>query len=244
MHSCLLVGGAPTNHKGLDLILKTCHFDAVYAVDGGYEPLIARGVVPHGAFGDFDSLGYVPFQGGDPLARKDESGTAANEDNVQVEVFNAHKDFTDMDWAINHAISQGFTNIVICEGLDKRLDHSLGNLQLMASAASNGQRIWGITEDEVVVTLDSSGGLLEVSIDKGATGTCSVLSHSDDADGVTEEGLEYGLENAHVTNRALWGISNELIGSAARISLRKGSLWVFLPLKELSRISYSHVKLV
>ena len=251
MHSCLLVGGAPSDHKGLDKILKACHFDAIYAVDGGYEPLLARGIAPDGVFGDFDSLGYVPksnARDAEHAACDAKSGalidaTTAEGPAMQVEVFNAHKDFTDMDWALNHAMGIGFTNIVICEGLSKRLDHSLGNLQLMAAAANNGQRVWGITEEEVVLTLDSVGGLMEVSIDPGATGTCSVISHSDNADGIFEEGLEYALENAHVTNRALWGISNELIGKPARVSLRQGSLWVFLPLSELEKISYARIKL-
>jgi thiamine pyrophosphokinase len=138
----------------------------------------------------------------------------------------------------------GFTHIIMCDGLHKRLDHSLGNLQLMASAAHHGQRIWGITEDEVIITLDSAEGLTELAIDAGATGTCSVISHSDEATGITEEGMEYGLENARVSNRALWGISNELIESPARISLRSGSMWIFLPLKEIERISYAGVKLI
>lgn len=234
MHSCLVVGGAPTEHRGLDFVLKTCQFDAIFAVDAGYEALAARGLEMQGVFGDFDSLGYVPTVDDNAQGQTPRS---------EIEVFDSHKDFTDMDWALNHAIEQGFTNIVMCDGLHKRLDHSLGNLQLMAYAASNGQRIWGITEEELIVTLDASGGLVALDVEAGARGTCSVISHSDEATGVTEEGLEYGLENAHVSNRALWGISNELIETPARISLKTGSLWVFLPLEELKRISYAGVKL-
>lgn len=243
MHSCLVVGGAPTEHRGLDQVLEVCHFDAIFAVDGGYAPLSQRGVIPQGVFGDFDSLGYIPSEAQARTNDQEPDGASTASSQVQIEVFDSHKDFTDMDWALNHAAEQGFTNIVMCDGLHKRLDHSLGNLQLMAYAANHGQRIWGITEDEVVVTLDSAGGLTELTVDEGATGVCSVISHSDEATGVTEEGMEYGLENAHVSNRALWGISNELITSPARISLRAGSMWVFLPLKEIGRISYAGVKL-
>lgn len=239
MHSCLVVGGAPTEHKGLDQVLATCRFDTVFAVDGGFAPLAARDVVPQGVFGDFDSLGYIPDRASLDANRQEGGST----DDMHIEVFDHHKDFTDMDWALNHAAEQGFTNIVMCDGLHKRLDHSLGNLQLMAYAAHNGQRVWGITEEEVVITLDAAGGLTELSVDAGATGTCSVISHSDDASGVTEEGMEYAIENAHVSNRALWGISNELVKKPVRISLTKGSLWVFLPLKELGRIAYAGVKL-
>lgn len=239
MHSCLIVGGAPTEHRGLDFVLETCQFDAIFAVDAGYEALSARGIEIQGVFGDFDSLGYVP----QPEENASDRGSQPQTPQIKVEVFDSHKDFTDMDWALNYAIEQGFTNIVMCDGLHKRLDHSLGNLQLMAYAASNGQRVWGITEEELIVTLDASGGLVELTVSEGASGTCSVISHSDEATGVTEEGLEYGLENAHVSNRALWGISNELIKTPARISLKTGSLWVFLPLKELKHVSYAGMKL-
>ncbi len=56
-----------------------------------------------------------------------------------------------------------------------------------------------------------------------------MLSHSDVCKGVTEVGLEWELGGATCTNRALWGISNELIGGPASISLEEGSLWVIFP---------------
>lgn len=113
-------------------------FDAIIAVDAGYAALVERGIAPHHAFGDFDSLGFVPQEA---------------EGGVCVHPFDPHKDFTDMDLALNFAIDEGFTHIVMCDGLHARLDHSLANLQLMAAAARKGQRVWGVTEEEVVVAL-------------------------------------------------------------------------------------------
>jgi len=190
MHSCLLVGGAPTEHKGLDLVLKNFMFDAIIAVDAGYAALVERGIAPHHAFGDFDSLGFVPQEA---------------EGGVCVHPFDPHKDFTDMDLALNFAIDEGFTHIVMCDGLYARLDHSLANLDIAA----------------------------------GSQGICSVLAHSDSVSGVYETGLAYGLEDARLTNCFPLGISNELTGQAARISLEEGSVWIFLPLSELKGISYA-----
>lgn len=224
MHSCLLVGGAPTEHKGLDLVLKNFMFDAIIAVDAGYAALVERGIAPHHAFGDFDSLGFIPQEA--------ESG-------VCVHPFDPHKDFTDMDLALNFAIGEGFTHIIMCDGLHARLDHSLANLQLMAGAARKGQRVWGITEEEVVVALDAKGELDHLEIAAGSQGICSVLAHSDSVSGVYETGLAYGLEDARLTNRFPLGISNELTGQPARISLDAGSVWIFLPLHEIERVSYA-----
>lgn len=102
MYSCLLVGGAPTEHKGLDFVLENCSFDTIIAVDAGYAALVERGIAPHHVFGDFDSLGFIP--------QEVEGGAC-------VHPFDPHKDFTDMDLALNFAIDEGFTHIVMCDGL-------------------------------------------------------------------------------------------------------------------------------
>ena len=224
MYSCLLVGGAPTEHKGLDLVLENCSFDTIIAADAGYAALVERGIAPHHVFGDFDSLGFIPQEA---------------EGGVCVHPFDPHKDFTDMDLALNFAIDEGFTHIVMCDGLYARLDHSLANLQLMAAAARKGQRVWGVTEEEVVVALDAEGELNQLEIAAGSQGICSVLAHSDSVSGVYETGLAYGLEDARLTNRFPLGISNELTGQDAHISLEEGSAWIFLPLSELKGISYA-----
>lgn len=221
MRRCLLVGAAPSDHEGLDYVLGTQAFNAVYAVDGGYATLRARSIEPDAVFGDFDSLGEVPTR-------------------PDVIRFDAHKDFTDMDWGINHAITEGFDELMVCDAFVGRLDHTLGNLQLLIQTAAHGTRIWGIEDDEAIAPLVAPGPFSSLSFAPGAWGTCSVISHSDVARGVTETGLEYGLEDATVLNRALWGVSNELIGTPAQISLAEGSLWVTFPLTELGRVSYDN----
>lgn len=221
---CLIVAAAPCNHRGFDALLNLVNegtiapFDAVYAVDGGYETLMSRGIMPTCVFGDFDSLGYVPYH-------------------PDVHVFDTHKDFTDLDLALSHAWEEGMTEVIVCDALTARLDHSLGNLQLLIAYASRGMQVWGMTEEEVVAPL--VGGVCPTLVfEAGLTGTVSVLSHSDVAEGVSEEGLEYTLAGATCINRALWGISNELIGKPARVSLEKGSLWVFFPLSALGKVAY------
>lgn len=219
MRRCLLVGAAPSEHEGLDRVLATQEFDEVYAVDGGYATLFERGIVPSAVFGDFDSLGSVPNR-------------------PTVFEYNTHKDFTDMDLALNHAVEQGFDELVMCDAFVGRLDHTIGNLQLLIQTAAHGVCIWGIEEDEVVAPLVAPGPFSSLSFSSGAWGTCSVLSHSDFATGVTEVGLEYGIEDGVCMNRALWGVSNELVGTPARISLEQGSLWVTFPLEYFDCVSY------
>lgn len=219
MKRCLLVGAAPSEGQGLAFVLETQSFDAVYAVDGGFAQVTARGITPDAVFGDFDSLGEVPHH-------------------PEVYEYDAYKDFTDMDLAIHHAIEAGFGELVVCNAFVGRLDHTIGNLQLLIQAASQGACIWGIEEDEAIAPLVAPGPFSSLSFEEGAYGVCSVLSHSDVALGVSEEGLEWNLEDVTCVNRALWGVSNELKGKPARISLKQGSLWVTFPLQELSRAYY------
>ena len=146
-------------------------------VDGGFAALQERGIVPDAVFGDFDSLGAVP-------------------QHPCVFEYDAHKDFTDMDLAIGHAEQQGFEELVICDAFTGRLDHSLGNLQLLIQAAARGTCVWGVGEETVIAPLVAPGPFCSLSFAEGAQGTCSVLSHSDVCKGKHEVGLEWELDGA------------------------------------------------
>ena len=219
MKRCLLVGAAPSSHTGLKHVLETQSFDAVYAVDGGYAALREQGVMPTKVFGDFDSLGYEP-------------------EHPCVARYDAHKDFTDMDLAIQDAELSGCGELVLCDAFEGRLDHTLGNLQLLVQAAARGTCVWGVGDKFAVAPLVAPGPFAALSFAKGAQGTCSVINHCDVCEGVTEEGMEYGIQDGTTLNRSLWGVSNELVGAPARIGLREGSLWVLFPLTALSLASY------
>lgn len=221
MKRCLLVGAAPSRGAGLDAVLQSQVFDAIYAVDGGYSQISDRGLICDAVFGDFDSLGSAP-------------------DLPCVYEYDAYKDFTDMDLALHHAVEHGFDELVLCNAFTGRLDHTIGNMQLLIQMAEQGTCIWGVEEDEVIAPLVAPGAFSCLSFEEGAEGVCSVLSHSDMAEGVVESGLEWNLEDATVTNRTVWGISNEFTGKPSKIELREGSAWVMFPLSEFSKVHYDH----
>ena len=184
-------------------------FDAVIAVDGGFASLEAADCVPDLALGDFDSLGYVPG-------------------NVPVKVFPAEKDASDMELALEESIARGADAVEVYGALGGRLDHTLANLLLLAAFAERGLAVVAVGECERVAFLVGPG---ELTIDGGAPGAIvSVFSLSDVATGVCEEGLKYGLDHVALTNRTSWGLSNELTGTVACISVESGTLAVFLPL--------------
>ena len=183
-------------------------FDAVIAVDGGFASLEAAGCVPDLALGDFDSLGFVP-------------------EGVPVKLFPAEKDASDMELALEEALTCGAGTVEVYGALGGRLDHTLANLSLLASFAERGLDVVAVGERERIALLVGPGELLIEAADGGIV---SVFSLTDASTGVVEEGLKYELDGATLTNRTSWGLSNELVGTAARISVESGTLAVFLPL--------------
>ena len=61
-------------------------------------------------------------------------------------------------------------------------------------------------------------------------GTVSVFAMDAECTGVFERGLKWELDDAVLTNRTTWGLSNELMGEAVMIGVESGTLVIFYPL--------------
>ena len=188
-----LVGASDFNAAHFAAHWKEGAFDAVIAVDGGFASLAAVDCAPDLAMGDFDSLGYVP-------------------EGMSVKAFSPEKDASDMELALEEALARGADAVEVYGALGGRLDHTVANLQLLASFAERGLAV------------------AAVRLPALPSGIVSVFSLTDVSAGVVEEGLKYGLDGVALTNRTSWGLSNELVGTPARIALESGTLAVFLPL--------------
>ena len=201
---CFLLGAGPLYGWAADKRPG----DFLIAADGGYAYAVEAGWTPDLLLGDFDSLGYVP-------------------EGVEVLVFPPEKDASDMELALGEAMVRGADAVEVYGALGGRLDHTLANLQLLASFAERGLTVTAVGERESVVFLVGPG---ELCLDAAGAGIVSVFSLTDVSTGVVEEGLKYGLDGVALTNRTSWGLSNELVGTPARIALESGTLAVFLPL--------------
>ena len=142
--------------------------------------------------------------------------------------FDSYTDDTDTVIAVRYALEHGYDSILLVAATGGRLDHLLGNLQILAfiSEKAPGTAAEILGSHERVWLLD--GGSL--SIQGKPESTFSVLCHSDRAEGVTIRGARFGLENAVMTNRFPLGISNR-IGEEriATISVEEGILFVIYP---------------
>lgn len=175
--------------------------DIVIAADAGVKHLKKAGITPDYIIGDFDSLGENP-RGENVIVLKPE------------------KDVTDMHAAVEIGIEKGFSEFVIYGATGGRLDHTLANIQLIASLAKKGMKA-AIKEGKTVITAvcDSS-----VSFSSDHKGYISVFAHSDVCKGVTIKGLKYELENAELKNTFALGVSNEFIGKESCVAVDSGIL--------------------
>ena len=183
--------------------------DLVIAADGGYDALVRLGARPHLLLGDMDSLISRPR--GIPVLR-----------------FPARKDETDMALAIQVARQRGYRRFKLYGALGGRLDHSLGNLHLLASLARQGLAARMVSGDALVFALYNTSLRLP-PLQEGTK--VSVFAWGGEARGVTLKGLAYPLYNAQLDVFMPLGVSNEARGMPVTIRVRDGLLLVVVNLQ-------------
>ncbi len=208
MATCALVGAVDFNAEDFRVRHAAGTFDLVIAVDGGFAHLKGIGVDPDVAMGDFDSLGYVPKH-------------------RHVLRYPVEKDKSDMELAMDEAAARGCGELFVYGALAGRLDHTVANLQLFAEFSERGMQVTGVGDD-FAVRLLTGPGVFELP-EGLARGTVSVFAAGDVARGVTECGLVYSLDGETLSNRTSRGLSNELTGQPASVSVDEGTLYIFYP---------------
>ena len=177
--------------------------DYIICADAGYRKALESDIIPDLVVGDFDSLGEIPqFE--------------------NVEVHPSVKDETDTFFALCRGLERGYKSFVVFGGLGGRLDHTFANLQLLKYLCEKGAQCVLRSENETVTAVMNSS----ISFPKGEKGIVSVFSLSESASGVTERGFRYELEDAELSSSFPLGVSNELTGDGACISVKDGILLI------------------
>lgn len=208
MKTCCLVAASEFNANAFHHLYDEGRLGFIVAVDAGYRHLREAACTPDYILGDFDSLAFVP-------------------EGDNVEVHPTHKDKSDLELAFDYVLEADFEEAFVFGALGGRLDHTIGNLQVGARFAEKGLAVTFVDRDAFVRVL---AGPAQFELPQLERGTVSVFSASDMAYGVTERGLEYPLSDACLTNRTTLGLSNELVGKPASISVERGTLLVFYPI--------------
>jgi thiamine pyrophosphokinase len=187
--------------------------DFLLAVDGGHHHLKSLGLIPDLVIGDLDSIQKAEL---DQLH------------NLGVEIlqFPPEKDETDLELALREIAIRGYSNLMIVAGLGGRLDQTLGNLSLLKSPYLANSLIKMDDGSEEVWNLEKSTYPEGLQIIGQIGDVVSLLSFGSVAKGIVTEGLKYPLAGEELLPYQTRGISNEMTGGRANVSLSEGELIV------------------
>lgn len=206
MSRFIIVGnGEIDNLETLKKVVKKN--DLIIAVDGGTEYLNKLSLRPDYIIGDLDSIKAIP----------------KNDKSIQILKFPIEKDKTDTEIAIEFALKNNASEILLFGMTSKsRIDHSINNIFLLESLAERG----------VQNILFANGGARLLAVKRGVElykkdgNLVSLVPLTKDVKNITTEGLKYKLKDEPLFRSKTRGISNVLIKSRARIRFGEGVLLV------------------
>lgn len=172
----------------------------VFCADGGYANAVSAGLQPDFLIGDWDS-GERPAL------------------DVPCVTLPAEKDVTDLQAAMDQALSMGITELLLCGCTGGRLDHTASNLLLLEWLAERGGSGMIVDEDNEVRLL--CPGVYQVA-DLPRYHYLSLIPLDRKVTGVTLRGTKYPLDRADLTRGDTLSISNEPAAPAAEITIASG----------------------
>ncbi len=188
----------------------------VVAADGGVDVARSLSLPVDVAVGDFDSASAAGLEWARHLgARLDQHPTA--------------KDATDLELALDVALDEGATEVVVVASARGRLDHLLAVAASLVPPAERGARVsaWLDGAYVAVVTASAAAQLC------GAPGDLvTLLPWHGAARGVRTEGLLYPLAGDDLPPGTSRGVSNELTAPQARVTIDAGVLLAVVPQRE------------
>jgi thiamine pyrophosphokinase len=149
---------------------------------------------------------------------------------ARVERHPAAKDHTDLELAMDEAVSEGCQRIVVVGGDGGRRDHLFANLLVLASPRYAACTITAFLGRSRIHVLHGGGPAATIDGDIGEL--VSLLPLHGPAKGVTTNGLRYPLHGETLPAGTTRGVSNVLETARAAVELSKGTLVVVLPGEE------------
>jgi thiamine pyrophosphokinase len=199
----VVAGGAPPDPEAARAVPSGAR---VVAADRGLDHALALGLEVAVAVGDFDSA-------------SPEAVAAAERAGALVERHPAAKDATDLELALDTALTFGPSRVLVLAGGGERVDHLLSALLLLGA------------DRYASVQLDARIGGSRVHVVRGerqlegAPGELvSLLPVGGTAEGVTTVGLAYPLAGETLEAGSSRGVSNRFEQKSAHVSVEQGTL--------------------
>jgi len=182
--------------------------DRIICADGGTRHALQLGLTPTLVIGDLDSL-----------AERDER--YLTDAGVPIRRHPREKDETDLELALEEALSAGATSILIVAALGKRVDQTLGNISLMSDprlSAIDCRMDDGLQEAFFCTSTSEVHG--------EAGDVVSLLPWGAPVTGVRTDGLKWALVGESLQPHRSRGISNEMSSASASVTIESGLLLI------------------
>lgn len=181
------------------------HAELSICCDGAAEEAYRCGLPFQTLIGDMDSISpellkvYKNIQKGPEIVR-----------------LSVEKDWTDTEYAVSYALDHGCTHITFCGGLGKRMDHSLGQLQILYDLCKRGisHALYG--KDLFACMIKG-----QYSLKTKPQQTFSLLPFEQNCC-ITIEEAKYPLYHQSLPLGKTLGISNQALGERVSIQVHEG----------------------
>jgi thiamine pyrophosphokinase len=190
-------------------IIRKQKADVVIGVDGGAYQLVKHGVKFDIALGDFDSIGTHQFV--------EIINHCAN-----VMKFDAKKDKTDTELAIDEAIKLGAKEIYLYGATGRRIDHFLGTLNLFKPLVEKDVKLFIVDRHNRISVLKPGKHIIE----KDKYQYLSFFSYESVVKNLTLKGFKYELNEHQLENRNSLCVSNEITHREGIVTFDEGLLLV------------------
>lgn len=210
MH-CLIVTGGTIQSEFAIKYIEGKSWDYVVCADAGMKFCHSSGIMPNLILGDFDSVdeeSYEYFQKVCP---------------ERMERFPTHKDETDTELALLRAIDAGADAITMIGATGTRLDHVMGNIQMLKLALDRKVSCQIVDEHNRIRMVEKFAELKKA--DQFGK-YVSLLPFTPEVRGITLKGFAYEVEDFTLVSGIARGVSNELEAETATISCEDGILLV------------------
>lgn len=182
------------------------HYDLAICADGGLRHARRLSLVPFAVVGDLDSMSRRLIWG-------------LMEEGVKILRYPGEKDETDLDLALDYALSRNPRSIDIMGALGKRTDHLLGNLLLMVKYKDSPVPIRALREGEEIF-LVRSGAIIKARKDA----VMSLIPLGGKVKELTLEGFRYPLRKEDLHLGETRGISNVFQEDSGKVTFKEGLL--------------------
>ena len=211
MKHVVIVSGGNVQDVFACRIIEEEQPDVLLAADAGMEFFYRNGIKPQGIIGDFDSAGSeaLAYFRGQP--------------DIWIRALNPIKDDTDTEFVIRLAIREGAEKITVLGATGSRLDHVLGNIELLGIGLEQGVEIQ-LLDSHNRIRMIQKGIRIRKNEQFGTY--VSLIPYTQTVEHLFLKGFKYPLADACLKGFCSLGVSNEIIEEEASIEFERGILLV------------------